>query len=114
MVTVSQIVTSSIVQLEAGTSAIEAAKLMKTCKVGSVFGEAGEQDHWNRDGTGIVRKVVGTDRLPYYIPVEDIMSSPSLASRSIGPSRKRRISWSRTVPGISPSGEAATWSELVG
>ena len=37
MVTVRQIMTNSIVQLEAGTSAIEAAKLMKTCKVGSVF-----------------------------------------------------------------------------
>ena len=76
MVTVGQIVTSSIVQLEAGTSAIEAAKLMKTCKVGSVFVRRENKIIGIVTEPDIVRKVVGSDRLPYYIPVEDIMSSP--------------------------------------
>ena len=55
---------------------IEAAKLMKTCNVGSVL-----IYHENRvigivTESDIVKKVVGSDRSPYFIPVEDIMSSP--------------------------------------
>jgi CBS domain-containing protein len=76
MVTVSQIMTRSIVQLEAGTSAIDAAKLMKTHKIGSVFVKKEEDIIGIVTEPDIVRKVVGADRVPYYIPVEDIMSSP--------------------------------------
>jgi predicted transcriptional regulator len=37
MITVDRIMTCQMVNIEAGTSAIEAAKLMKTHKIGSVF-----------------------------------------------------------------------------
>ena len=76
MVTVSQIMTRSIIQLEAGTSAIDAAKLMKTHKIGSVFVKKKQDIIGIVTEPDIVRKVVGTDRVPYFIPVEDIMSSP--------------------------------------
>ena len=76
MVTVSQIMTRSIIHLEAGTSAIDAAKLMATHKVGSVFVKKEQDIIGIVTEPDIVRKVVGTDRVPYFIPVEDIMSSP--------------------------------------
>ena len=76
MITVDRLMTRKMVNIEAGTSAIEAAKLMKNHKIGSVFvtkhghivGIVTEPDS--------VRKVVGAERVPYYIPVEEIMSSP--------------------------------------
>jgi len=76
MVTVSQIMTRSVIQLEAGTSAIHAAKLMKAHKIGSVFVKKEHNIIGIVTEPDIVRKVVGTDRVPYFIPVEDIMSSP--------------------------------------
>lgn len=76
MVTVDQIMTRKIIQLEAGTSAVEAAKLMKTHKIGSVFIKKEADIIGIVTEPDIVRKVVGTDRMPYFIPVEEIMSSP--------------------------------------
>jgi CBS domain-containing protein len=65
-----------LITVDAGTSVIEAAKLMKACNADSVLvcrqsrivGIVTESD--------IVKKVVGSDRSPYFIPLEDIMSSP--------------------------------------
>jgi CBS domain-containing protein len=65
-----------LVTVDAGTSVVESAKLMKACNVGSVLvafqgriiGIVTESD--------IVKKVVGSDRTPYFIPIEEIMSSP--------------------------------------
>ncbi len=76
MITVDQLMTSQMVNIAAGTSAIEAAKLMKTHKIGSVF--VTKQDHVVGIVTepDIVRKVVGVDGVPYSIPVGEIMSSP--------------------------------------
>jgi CBS domain-containing protein len=76
MITVDQLMTRELVDIQAGTSAIEAAKLMKNYKVGSVFVK-----HENRivgivTEPDIIRKVVGAERIPHYVPVEDIMSSP--------------------------------------
>lgn len=76
MITVGQLMKKNLVTVDAGTSVVEAAKLMKACNVGSVLishegcviGIVTESD--------IVKKVVGSDRGPYFIPVEDIMSSP--------------------------------------
>ncbi|ALA58538.1 cyclic nucleotide-binding/CBS domain-containing protein [Nitrospira moscoviensis] len=76
MVTVGQIMTRHIVQLDAGTSAIDAAKLMKAHKIGSVLVKRDDDIVGIVTEPDIVRKVVGTDRVPYFIPVEDIMSSP--------------------------------------
>jgi CBS domain-containing protein len=76
MVTVGQLMKKDLITVDAGTSVVEAAKLMKACNVESllvfnqrrVVGIVTESD--------IVKKVVGSDRSPYFIPVEDIMSSP--------------------------------------
>jgi CBS domain-containing protein len=76
MVTVHHIMTRSLVQLQAGTSAIDAAKLMKTHRIGSLFVKKGDDIVGIVTEPDIVRKVVGTERVPYFIPVEDIMSSP--------------------------------------
>jgi CBS domain-containing protein len=76
MVTVNQIMTRSIVQLEAGTSAVGAARLMKAHNIGSVFVTKADVIIGIVTEPDIVRKVVGTERMPYFIPVEDIMSSP--------------------------------------
>jgi CBS domain-containing protein len=65
-----------MVHIEAGTSAIEAAKLMATHKIGSVFVKQRDRIVGIVTEPDIVRKVVGAERVPYYIPVEDIMSSP--------------------------------------
>ena len=76
MVTVGQLMRKELITVDAGTSVIDAAKLMKTCNVcsvliaekGRIIGIVTESD--------IVKKVIGSDRGPYFIPVEDIMSAP--------------------------------------
>ena len=76
MVTVGQLMKKELITVDAGTSVIDAAKLMKTCNVcsvliaekGRIIGIVTESD--------IVKKVIGSDRGPYFIPVEDIMSAP--------------------------------------
>ncbi len=76
MVTVGQLMKAELITVDAGTSVIDAAKLMKTCNVcsvliaerGRIIGIVTESD--------IVKKVIGSDRGPYFIPVEDIMSAP--------------------------------------
>jgi CBS domain-containing protein len=86
MITVDRLMTRQMVNIEAGTSAIEAAKLMKTHKIGSVFVKQNERIIGIVTEPDIIRKVVGAERLPYFIPVEDIMSSPIIGidgSRSV-------------------------------
>ncbi len=76
MITVGQLMKKELITVDAGTSVIDAAKLMKTCNVcsvliaekGRIIGIVTESD--------IVKKVIGSDRGPYFIPVEDIMSAP--------------------------------------
>lgn len=76
MVTVGQLMKKDLVTVDTGTSVIEAAKLMKACNVagllvaqkGRIVGIVTESD--------IVTKFVGVDRVAYFIPVEEIMSSP--------------------------------------
>jgi CBS domain-containing protein len=76
MVTVEQLMKKHLVSVDACTPVVEAAKLMKACNVGSVL-----IYHENRvigivTESDIVKKVIGSDRSPYFIPVENIMSSP--------------------------------------
>ncbi len=76
MITVGQLMNKGLVTVDACTSVVDAAKLMKICNVGSVLisfeghviGIVTESD--------IVKKIVGSDRSPYFIPVENIMSCP--------------------------------------
>ena len=76
MLTVDQIMTKSLVNIESGRSAIEAAKLKKTHSIGSVFVEKDNRIIGIVTEPDIIRKVVGAERVPYYVPVEEIMSSP--------------------------------------
>ena len=76
MVTVGQLMRKEFISVDTGTSVVEVAKLMKTCNAegvlvyerGRIAGIVTESD--------IVKKVIGSDRSPYFIPVEEIMSSP--------------------------------------
>ncbi|BCA52873.1 hypothetical protein W02_00130 [Nitrospira sp. KM1] len=76
MITVDQLMTRHIVDIAAGTSAIEAARLMKSRKVGSVLVRRNNEVIGIVTEPDIVRKVVGAERIPYYIAVDEIMSSP--------------------------------------
>jgi CBS domain-containing protein len=64
------------ITVKAGTSVTEAAKLMKTCDVESVLVSDRERIVGIVTESDIVKKVVGSDRSPYFIPIEEIMSSP--------------------------------------
>jgi CBS domain-containing protein len=79
MITVDRLMTRQMVNIEAGTSAIEAAKLMKNHKIGSVFVKQKDRIIGIVTEPDIIRKVVGAERVSYSIPVEDIMSSPVIA-----------------------------------
>ena len=76
MVTVSQLMKRDLVTVDSGTSVIEAAKLMKACNVGSVLVSHDHQIIGIVTESDVVKKFVGADKSPYFIPVEDIMSCP--------------------------------------
>ena len=86
MVTVEQLMAKSLVNIKAGMSAMEAAKLMKNHKVGSVLVKRDNRIVGIVTEPDIIRKVIGAERVPYYVPVEEIMSSPV-----IGIDRRRPI-----------------------
>lgn len=85
MITVDQLMTRNLVGIQCGTSTIEAAKLMKAYKVGSVFVKQDDRIVGIVTEPDIIRKVVGAERVPYYVPVEDIMSSPVIGIDSRRP-----------------------------
>jgi CBS domain-containing protein len=64
------------VTVDAGTSVIEAAKLMKACNVESVFVARQARIIGILTESDVVKKFVGTEKVSYFVPVEDIMSSP--------------------------------------
>ncbi len=76
MITVSQLMKRDLVSVDSGTSVVEAAKLMKACNVGSVLVFHDHQVIGIVTESDIVKKFVGADKAAYYMPVEDIMSSP--------------------------------------
>ncbi len=76
MVTVGQLMKKDLITVDAGTSVVEAAKLMKVCDVESVLVSNQSRIVGIVTESDIVKKVIGSDRSPYFIPVEDIMSSP--------------------------------------
>ncbi len=86
MVTVDQLMAKSLVNIEACRSAMEAAKLMKTHKIGSVFVKRDNRIVGIVTEPDIIRKVIGAERVPYYVPVEEIMSSPVIG-----------INWQRPI-----------------
>jgi CBS domain-containing protein len=95
MIPVDRLMTRQMVNVEAGTSAIEASKIMNTHKIGSVFVKQKDRIIGIVTESDIIRKVVGAERVPHYIPVEDIMSSPV-----IGIDGRRSVTEaSRLIPG---------------
>lgn len=78
MLTVGTLMKKELVTVDTGTSVVDAAKLMKTCNVGSVLVSEKGQIVGIVTESDVVRKFVGADKAPYFIAVEDIMSSPVL------------------------------------
>ncbi|MGH7166332.1 MAG: CBS domain-containing protein [Nitrospiraceae bacterium] len=76
MVKVMQLMKRDPVCVQAGTSVVDAAKVMRERNIGSVFVRQNYRIVGIVTEPDIVRKVVGADRGPYFIPVDDIMSSP--------------------------------------
>lgn len=76
MITVDRLMTKSLVNIHASSSTMEAAMLMKRHKIGSVFVQRDNRIVGIITEPDIIRKVVGAERVPYFVPVEDIMSSP--------------------------------------
>lgn len=78
MVTVGQLMKQDLVTVDAGTSVVEAAKLMKACNVGSVLVARKGRIVGIVTESDVVKKFVGAEKVPYFVPVEEIMSSPVL------------------------------------
>ncbi len=78
MLTVGTLMKKELVTVDAGTSVVDAAKLMKTCNVGSVLVSEKGRIVGIVTESDVVKKFVGADKAPYFIAVEDIMSSPVL------------------------------------
>ena len=76
MVTVEQLMAKSLVNMESSMSAMEAAKLMKRHKIGSVLVTRDNRIVGIVTEPDIIRKVISAERVPYYVRVEEIMSSP--------------------------------------
>ena len=76
MVTVGNLMQKEMVTVDVGTSVVEAAKLMKACNVESVLVAYQTQVIGIVTESDIVKKFVGVERAPYFVPVEEIMSSP--------------------------------------
>lgn len=78
MITVGQLMKQELVMVDAGTSVVEAAKLMRACNVGSVLVAQNNRIVGIVTESDIVKKFVGAEKVPYFVPVETIMSSPVL------------------------------------
>jgi CBS domain-containing protein len=76
MVTVGELMKKELITVDISTSVVEAAKLMKACNVESVLVSRQSRIVGIVTESDIVKKVVGSDRMPSFIPVEEIMSSP--------------------------------------
>ena len=76
MVTVGNVMQSDSVTVETGTSVVEAAKLMKSCKIESVLVTRKAKIIGIVTESDVVKKFLGGENTSYYLPVEVIMSSP--------------------------------------
>ena len=76
MVIVGNLMQKEPVTVDAGTSVIEAAKLMKACNVESVLVTRQARIIGILTESDVVKKFVGSEKVSYFVQVEDIMSSP--------------------------------------
>jgi len=78
MVRVEELMRRDLVIVDAGTSVVEAAKLMRSYNVGSVLVSMKGRIVGIVTESDVVKKFVGADKVAFFMPVEDIMSSPVL------------------------------------
>ncbi len=76
MVTVGNLMQPEPVIVEAGTSVVEAAKLMKSRNIESVLVTRKAKIIGIVTESDVVKKFLGGENTSYYVPVEVIMSSP--------------------------------------
>jgi CBS domain-containing protein len=76
MVTVKEIMKRDVVSIPYGAPVVQAAKMMRQRKVGSVFVRLEGRVVGIVTEPDIVREVIGTERNPALITVEDVMSFP--------------------------------------
>lgn len=76
MVTVGNLMQKEMVTVEVGTSVVEVAKVMRACNVESVLVAYQAQIIGIVTESDIVKKFVGAEKAAYFVPVEEIMSSP--------------------------------------
>ena len=74
MVTVGNLMQKEMVTVDVGTSVVEAARLMKSCNVESVLVAHQAQIIGIVTESDVVKKFVGAEKVPYFVPVEEIMS----------------------------------------
>jgi CBS domain-containing protein len=85
MVRIEQLMRKDLVAVAAGTSVVEAAKLMRSYNVGSVMVSTKGRIVGIVTESDVVKKFVGADKVPFFVPVEDIMSSPVLGIEASRP-----------------------------
>jgi CBS domain-containing protein len=76
MVRVEHLMRRDLVAVDAGTSVVEAAKVMRCYNVGSVLISQKGRIVGIVTESDVVKKFVGAEKVPFFIPVEEIMSSP--------------------------------------
>lgn len=99
MVTVGNLMQTEPLTVEAGTTVVEVAKLMKARNVESVLVTRKTKIIGILTESDVVRKFLRAEKALYYVPVEAIMSSPL---RQI---EERRPSWRNIEPSTSVSPE---------
>jgi CBS domain-containing protein len=73
------------VTVDAGTSVIEAAKLMKACDIESVLVARQAKIIGIVTESDVVKKFVGAEKASYFVPVEAIMSSAVSGLKELRP-----------------------------
>ncbi len=85
MVTIREIMRHDVVTLPYGSSVVDAAKTMRERKIGSILVRMDKRIVGIVTEPDIVREVVGADRTPGSISVQDIMSSPIITIEERSP-----------------------------
>ena len=85
MVTIKEIMKQDLVTLPYGSSVVEAARTMRQRRIGSIFIRIDHRIVGIVTEADIVREVVGAERTPAFISVQDIMSFPIIAIEERSP-----------------------------
>ena len=85
MSTIKEIMKHNLVTLPYGASVFEAARTMRQRRIGSIFVRIDHRIVGIVTEADIVREVVGAERTPDFISVQDIMSFPVIAIEERSP-----------------------------